>query len=109
MKQTLLIVLGSALATAALIKSVPAFAEPVPVAQVSVQTADLDLATKAGRSQLDHRLVIAAGEVCGTPSPTDLVGLNNARECRTNVLATARSAGQQLARRDAPVLAAASR
>lgn len=110
MKQTLLIILGSALATGALIKSVPALAEPIPAAQVSVvRTADLNLSTEAGRSRLDHRLVIAARDVCGSPSTADLVGQNSARQCRADVLAKARSAGQQLARRDAPILVAASR
>ncbi len=41
-----------------------------------VQTGDLDLSTSAGRSALDHRLVIAAREVCGTASDVDLAGKN---------------------------------
>jgi UrcA family protein len=92
MKQTLKIILASALATAAVLKAVPAFAETSPAQNVSiVRTADLDLSTSAGRAKLDHRLVIAAHEVCGTASDVDLAGKNKVRECRTNVLADARS------------------
>jgi UrcA family protein len=92
MKQTLKIILGSALATAAIIKSVPALAEAAPAQNVSVvRTADLDLSTNAGRNALDRRLVIAAGEVCDTASDSDLARKNHARQCRKDVLAEARA------------------
>jgi UrcA family protein len=92
MKQTLKIIFASALATAALIKAMPALAEtPTPPAVTVVKTADLDLSTKSGRQQLDHRLVIAARDVCGVASDADLVGKNDVRECRNNVLADARA------------------
>jgi UrcA family protein len=93
MKQTLKIILGSALATAAVMKAVPALAEAAP-AKVNVsivRTSDLDLSTTAGRAQLDHRLVTAAREVCGPASDVDLVGKNEVRLCRKNVLADARA------------------
>jgi len=110
MKQTLKIMAVSALATAALIKAVPVFAEPVPAQNVSiVRTADLDLSNKAGRAALDHRLVVASYEVCGTPSDADLVGKNKARECRADVLASARAQSGQLAARSAPIQIAARR
>ena len=110
MKQTLKIIAISALATAAVIKAVPAFAEPVPAQNVSiVQTGDLDLTTKAGRQALDHRLVTAAYEVCGGASDADLVGKNKASECRKDVLAEARAASAQLASRGSSIRIAAAR
>ena len=108
MKQTLKIIAGSALATAALIKAVPAFAEPMPAQNVSiVHTADLDLSSKAGLEALDHRLVTAAFEVCGTASEVDLAGKNKVRACRADVLAKARAEGEQLASRGASIRIAA--
>jgi UrcA family protein len=110
MKNTLKIMAISALATAAVIKAVPALAEPVPAQNVSiVRTADLDLTTKAGRQALDHRLVVAAYEVCGTASDADLVGQNKARECRSEVLGAARARGEQLAAGGSPIQIAARR
>ena len=110
MKETLKIIAISALATAAVIKAVPAFAEPVPAQNVSiVHTSDLDLSSKAGRNALEHRLVLAAYDVCGTASDADLAGKNKVRECRSDVLAKARSEGEQLASRGGPILVAASR
>jgi len=110
MKETLKIIAISALATAAVIKAVPAFAEPAPAQNVSiVHTADLDLSTRAGRSALDHRLVLAAYDVCGTASDVDLSGKNNVRECRADVLAKARAEGQQIASRGGPIFVAAGR
>lgn len=91
MKQTLRIIIGSAIATAALIKVSPAFAEPAQVAVSVVHTADLDLSTDAGLRRLDQRLVIAARDVCGTASDVDLAGKNDARACRHDVLAKARA------------------
>lgn len=98
MKKPLLIILGSALATGAVIKAVPAFAEPTQAISV-VRTADLDLSTHAGRKALDHRLVLAAYQVCGTASDVDLAGKNAVRECRSDVLTKARSRSEQLASR----------
>jgi len=98
MKKPLLIILGSALATGAVIKEVPAFAEPTQAISV-VRTADLDLSTHAGRKALDHRLVLAAYQVCGTASDVDLAGKNSVRECRNDVLTKARSGTQALASR----------
>ena len=94
------IIIASALITAAAIKTVPAVAEPMTDNNVSiVRTADLNLTTEAGRRALDHRLVVAAYEVCGTASDADLVGQNRARACRADVLARARAQGEQLASR----------
>jgi UrcA family protein len=110
MKQTLRIIIVSAMATAAVIKGVPALAEPVPTQNISiVGTADLDLTSKAGRDTLNHRLVTAAYEVCGDVSNVDLAGKNAARACRTDVLSKARATSAQLASRGAPILIAANR
>lgn len=108
MKQTLKIIAVSALATAAIIKAAPTLAEPAPTQNVSiVHTVDLDLSSKAGREALDHRLVNAAFEVCGTASDVDLAGKNKVRACRADVLAKARADGEQLASRGAPIAVAA--
>ena len=95
--------------TAGVIKAAPVVAAP-PVENVSiVRTADLDLTSKTGRAALDHRLVNAATEVCGTASSADLIGSNEVRTCRANVLAKARSKGSQLASRGAPIAVVAAR
>jgi UrcA family protein len=97
-------------AATALLNVVPAFAEPVTGQSVSiVSTAGLDLSSAAGRAALDHRLVIAADEVCGAPSDADLVGKNRARACREEVLAEARSASAELASSGSPIRIAAAR
>ena len=91
MKLTLRFIFGAFLATAAVIKTAPALAEPVPAnVNVSVvRAADLDLSTGAGLHQLDQRLIVAAREVCGTASDADLAGKNQVRRCRDEVLARA--------------------
>jgi UrcA family protein len=99
----LLIILGSALATGAVIKAAPALAEPNQAVSI-VRTADLDLSTDAGRKALDHRLVTAAFEVCGTASDVDLAGKNLVRQCRFSVLAKARESSGQLASRDKGII-----
>jgi UrcA family protein len=104
MKNTLKIVLVSAMITTAAIKAAPAFAEaPATETNISlVRTADLDLGSSDGQRKLDQRLANAAREVCGTASDVDIEGKNDVRQCRDETLAKAR--GQ----RDA-VLAAAER
>jgi UrcA family protein len=110
MKETLKIIAVSALATAAIIKVVPALAEPAPAQNVSiVRTADLDLTSRAGRDILEHRLVIAAYQVCDGASDADLAGKNGESQCRHDVLAKAHADTQHLASLGAQVLVAASR
>lgn len=107
MKQTLKIIAASALVTAVVIKATPLLAEPAPAQNISiVHTADLDLTSKTGREALDHRLVTAAFEVCGTVSDVDLAGKNKARACRADVLAKARAESGQLASRGASITVA---
>jgi UrcA family protein len=106
------IIISSALVTAALIKGVPAAAEPTAASDVNVsivRTADLNLSTDAGKRQLDHRLVTAAYEVCGDASDVDLAGKNDVRQCRADVLAKARQNGEQLAARGLEIKVAAAR
>ena len=95
-KKGILIAIGSALATAAVIKAVPALAEPAQSVAI-VHTADLDLSSDAGRAELDRRLVRAAYDVCGTASDADLAAEIAVRQCRTDVLAKARTQTQRLA------------
>lgn len=104
------IIIASALITTAAIKAVPALAAPVAGQDVNVsivRTADLDLSTERGRNALDHRLLKAAREVCGTASDVDLAGQNKVRACRQNVLADARAKGDQLASRGTAITIAA--
>jgi UrcA family protein len=109
MKQTLRIIAVSALITGVAIKAAPALAE-APTQNVSiVRTADIDLSSKAGRGTLDHRLVVAASEVCGTASDADLVGKNEVRACRVEVLAEARATGERLATKGTAILVASNR
>ena len=106
MKETLKIIAVSAFATAAVIRAVPALSDPLPAQNVSVvHTSDLDLSSKAGRDTLDHRLIIAASEVCGTASAADLAGKNKVRACRADTLAKAREQSEQLASRGVVVVA----
>lgn len=110
MKETQKIIALSALATAAVIKAVPAFSQPAPAQNISiVRTSDLDLSSKAGRQILDHRLITAAFEVCGTASDADLAGRNQVRACRSDVLAKARAESAQLASRGVAIVLAAAR
>jgi UrcA family protein len=100
MKQTLKIIAASALATAIVIKAAPALAQPAPGPNFTiVHTADLDLSSRAGRATFDHRLVIAAHDVCGIASDVDLAGQNQVRSCRNEVLAKARASGAEIASR----------
>jgi UrcA family protein len=95
MKKTLMIILGSALATGVAIKAAPALSQPAAVpAQTNVsivRTADLDLSTSVGQRRLEQRLAIAAGEVCGKASDSDLKAQNEVRKCRKDVLSAARA------------------
>jgi len=101
MKQTLRIIAVSALATAALIKGVPALAEPTEQANVSiVRTSDLDLGTASGQRQLEQRLFVAAHEVCDTASAVDLKAKNAESDCRAAVLAAAREKADAIAQRN---------
>ena len=85
MKQTLKIIAVSALITAALIKGVPALAEPAGSASAVVSTSDLDLASESGQQRLEQRLTIAAHEVCDTASAVDLKAVKAERDCRASV------------------------
>ena len=102
------IIIASALITTVAIKAAPALAEPIASDTNTsiVRTADLDLSTKTGQRILDHRLVQAANEVCGTAADVDLVGHNKVRECRHSVLLDARAKGQQLASHGAAIIVA---
>lgn len=98
MKQTLKIVLASALATAAVIKAVPALAEPAAgdVSISVVHTADLDLSTPGGLKALDARLAVAAHQVCDTASAVDLKARNAQQDCREAVVAQGRAKAQSI-------------
>jgi UrcA family protein len=65
----------------------PALAEPPAIATSVVQTADLDLSSKAGQRALDRRLQQAVAEVCGSASDANLEGKNDVRRCRAETLA----------------------
>ena len=65
----------------------PALAEAPVIATSTVQIADLDLSSVQGRRALDHRLLQAVREVCGTASDADVAGKNEVRRCRAETLA----------------------
>lgn len=65
----------------------PALAEPPVIVSTAVQTADLDLSSKAGQRALDRRLTQAVIELCGTASDADPAGKNEVRKCRNESLA----------------------
>jgi UrcA family protein len=83
----------------------PAAAEPARTAVVS--TAGLDLSTAAGQRRLELRLLHAASDVCGTPSPADARGRTRYQECRTQVRANAAGQVRLLAERIGAVKVAA--
>jgi UrcA family protein len=76
------------LATLLAFTAAPALAEPPVSVSTTVQTADLDLSSAAGQRSLNHRLVVAAKEVCGTASDVDIEGKNDVRRCRVETLAS---------------------
>jgi UrcA family protein len=79
------------LATLLAFTATPALAEPPVTVTSIVQTADLDLSSQAGQRALNHRLSLAAIEVCGTASDADIAGKNDVRQCRAEVLASVAS------------------
>jgi len=98
-------------ATAAAFMASPAVAEPAEQLNVAtVHTADIDLATDAGRRALNQRLTIAAHELCDTASAVDLKALNAERDCRAAVLKNGRAKAQLVAaRKSGEVIALAVR
>lgn len=113
MKQTFLIMTGSALATAALFfATAPArSAQIAPATEVVriVPTADLNLASEAGRKALNHRITRAVIDLCGQAADVDLAGRNAVRKCRADTLAEAYQARDQrlVLRSDEPIRLAA--
>ena len=98
MKETLLLMTGSALATAMLfLASAPARSAEIATTEVVrvVPTSDLDLSTAAGRKALDRRIGRAVIDLCGQAADVDLVGRNAVRKCRTDTLAQANQARDQ--------------
>jgi UrcA family protein len=78
-----------AIAAAILASSTTALALPHYSPTRAVSYADLDLASEAGRAQLDRRIANAVREVCGRPSVIDLRGHSEMRACRTETMADA--------------------
>ncbi len=114
MKETLLLMTGSALATAALFfASAPARSAEISATSAVVQivpTADLDLSSEAGRKALDRRIGRAVIELCGQAADVDLAGRNAVRKCRNDALAQANQArDQRLALRSAEPIQLAAR
>jgi UrcA family protein len=75
------------LATLLTFSATPALAQPPVTVSTTVRTADLDLSSAAGQQALNHRLTIAAKEVCGSASDVDVAGKNEVRRCRHDTLA----------------------
>ncbi len=86
--------LSTAVAGACLLLATPAVAQDS--ASRSVDTADLNLATEAGRAQLDLRIRKAANQVCDNGS----AGLSMQmayQTCRSDVIASASKQVERLA------------
>jgi UrcA family protein len=77
--------------TALMVAAVPAFAgdKPVPPS-ARVATADLDLATTAGRHTLDRRLRIAIDTVCAGADAAPRTSIIPTDHCRQTAAASAR-------------------
>ena len=69
-----------------------AAADNSQVVSVKVSHADLDLATQAGRTQLDRRLLAATDKVCGAPQTINLAEAMAINQCRTQAISSARAA-----------------
>ncbi len=83
------------LATLLAFTATPALAELPSTVSTTVQIADLDLSSAAGQRALNHRLALAAKEVCGTASDIDVAGKNDVRRCRAETLAALASERDQ--------------
>jgi UrcA family protein len=77
--------LAALVAAAALV--VPTVSLAFDTDSVRVSYADLDLATAAGETMLQHRIVIAARTVCGFADPRDLNYVRAVSDCRTETIA----------------------
>jgi UrcA family protein len=76
----------AALATAAELL-VPTVSHAAEVPSVRVSYADLNLATDFGQDKLQRRIAFAAGQVCGTSDPRDLIFARAVTYCRTETTA----------------------
>jgi len=83
------------IATLLAFTATPALAEQPVTVSTTVQVADLDLSSKSGQRALNHRLSLAAKEVCGTASDVDIAGKNEVRQCRAKTLASLASERDQ--------------
>ncbi|MEO9229948.1 MAG: UrcA family protein [Devosia sp.] len=91
----------AAFAACCLVVPISAHAQDTTVA---VRHTDLDLAVPSDVSRLDRRIMRAATEACGTPSTSDLVGMNHIGECvNASILATRRQRDQLVARSGQPM------
>ncbi|QNM83653.1 UrcA family protein [Sphingomonas sabuli] len=98
MKQTLKIILASALVTGVAIKAEQAFAQESSSVAV-VRTADIDLGSPEGRDRLRQRLTVAAHTLCDDASAADLKARNVTGACRAQVVASGLARAEQLAQR----------
>ena len=80
----------AALALAGAIISSPAYAVVLGEARsVTVRTADLNLASQAGRATLSRRISYAATVVCGRVDARNLVASRLAANCRSDAIESA--------------------
>ena len=77
----------AAIGASALLFATPAFAQD-DLMSVEVQIGDLNLASDAGKAQLNRRVFRAMGEICGQ-APRALALTEGYTTCRTEVLADA--------------------
>ena len=82
-------ILAASMAVAA-----PALAQSDPLPSATVHTADLDLASVAGRQTLEGRVKSTAARLCGTAPVSPLIEARGIQACRS---AVARSAERGIA------------
>ena len=99
-------------AAAAVLGSVPAFAEsPLEVVvETKISYADLNLSSAAGRATLDNRIKGAARFVCGPNQGPTLAEHKHRRDCQSNAIQGAHAQVERaLASRGAGTVLAARR
>lgn len=83
------ILLAAAIAAALPVTPAHAQSGELGAQRIAIRHADLDLRTAEGQAAFDLRLVHAAREACGTPSPTDALGRQRADACLADFRAAA--------------------
>jgi len=82
--------LAAAAAAAAAAVAAPAAAAQAEEASVTIDFADLDLATDQGAARLDRRIRKAASDVCGPMASRSVVEVQSIQRCRNGAISGAK-------------------